>query len=442
MFISYLAATLIAFASITLIFTLTIRNHLVNDTIERLHREAENLSRRTAVRTIIPSSGQARRGGFNLPNILVYAEYILLYNDGVIIDSSNHELYLPGSVITDQQFFTLIPDDRAINEYTSSDLVAVIYPVTQIPGQNEVFLILYSKLNILSELSRNIMHILSFSLAAGLAVALVAGSITTGIIIKPINQLKIMVSELSKRRYNCKLSLNTGDELQELAEAFNDMSQKLAEHEQSQELFFQRASHELKTPLMSVQGYAEALKDGLIDTNETAEALNIIIREAKRMKSLVEEFIFLSKIETTKPEKNLIPVFLASVADEAIEALKGLAKDKIINKHHSGKREENIICADREMIYRLILNIAANALRYAHRQVKIETGHKTITIIDDGPGFSEEELDLIFRPFYCGKGGESGLGLTIAKAIAEKYGGNIFAANHSGGGAEVKVIFN
>ncbi len=446
-FFSYLATILVAFASITIIFSLTVRNHLINDTTERLHQEAATLSKRATVRSILPGSGQPRRSGFQLANILVHAEYIVVQSDGEIIDSSNHETFLPGSIIkgelfNNMPFNELFPVEKMTNEYSSSELVAVFYPVTQVPGQHEAVLILYSRLNILSELNQNILHVLGFSLAVGLIVALIAGSLTTRIIINPINQLKIMAAKLSKRKYSDNLILKTGDELQELAEAFNEMSKELSEHDKSQKLFFQRASHELKTPLMSVQGYAEALKDGIVDASESEEALAIIIREANRMKKLVEEFMFLSKVETIKPENELKPALLSELASEAVKTLKGWSKEKTIEYHQASNPDESTIYANPDMIYRLILNIAGNALRYAQGKVKIETGDKTIKVIDDGPGFNEEELDKIFNPFYCGKGGESGLGLTISKAIAEKYGGTIIASNHSDGGAEVKVIFH
>lgn len=440
-FIGYLAVLLISFAVLALAFSLTVRQYLINDTIQSLHRVAETLST-SAVQQGMHGSGSHMRGVFfSLANRVAYADYVLLNQEGTILDSSDVDVYPPGVKNINETFTELAFSKEAAKSLVEKDLVAVVFPVV-VSGERDVkALILYTRLDLLTQLNRSLLGILALALGAGITVSLVAGALATRVVVDPIKQLKNRASELAKRQFTGKLTIKTGDELEELADSFNEMTRQLADYDRVQKEFFQKASHELKTPLMSVQGYAEALKDRVIPPEETGQSLDIIIKESQRMKMLVDEFLFMSKMETIKEDYLFEPVSLDEALREAVHAVRSLALDKGVTINTETKSEHSTIKGDPEKIHRLLLNVLSNALRHARKNITISIKGPTIAVEDDGPGFQPGEKEKIFAPFYHGKNGGSGLGLAISRAIVENHGGKINAETSPSGGAIIEIVF-
>lgn len=440
-FIGYLAVLLISFAVLALAFSFTVRQYLINDTVQSLHRVAETLST-SAFDRGIQGSGNIRGAFFKLANRIAYADYVVLRQDGLIMDSSDVKTYPHGVKNINDAFTELAFGEESGENMVKRDLVAVKYPVS-VGGEGKqanAALILYTQLDLLAQLNFSILSILALALGAGTFVSLLAGLLVTRVVVKPLHLLKNRASELARRRFAGKLDISTGDELEELADAFNEMSGHLAEYDRSQKEFFRNASHELKTPLMSVQGYAEALKDRVIPDEEKEQSLQLIIRESERMKALVDEFIYLSKMETLQENYSFESFNLSDTVNEAVHSVQSLALEKKVAIETDIIESENNFYGDPEKIHRLLLNILSNAVRCAQNTVKLEVqGNTKIEISDDGIGFEETELEKVFEPFYRGKNGGSGLGLSISQAIVEKHGGKITAGNNPAGGARITI---
>lgn len=439
-FLGYLTVLLISFAVLALAFTLTVRQYLISDTVNSLYRVAETLSA-NPLPSGMHGSGHMRGAFFNLANRIAYADYIILARDDTIIESSDTLAYPPGVKNINESFRELAYGESEKENLVERNLVAVAFPLVTSGSQEKASLILYSQLDVLTQLNRSLLGILAIALGAGIIVSLLAGTLATRVVVGPLQQLKSRASELARRQFTGKLEINTNDELEELAKTFNKMAGQLAEYDRTQKEFFQRASHELKTPLMSVQGYAEALKEGIITEDEKTRILEIIIKESERMKALVEEFIMLSKMETVKESYRFEPLSLEESAREAVHAVGSLAIEKEITLETIYNREKMMINGDPEKIHRLLLNILGNALRSAENTVSITVSSGAIKIEDDGPGFKEDELKKVFEPFYSNQSGGSGLGLAISRAITENHGGTIRASNKPAGGAVITITF-
>lgn len=229
------------------------------------------------------------------------------------------------------------------------------------------------------------------------------------------------------------INIKTGDEIQELAETFNYLAQRIKQYDEQQKRFLQNTSHELKTPLMSIQGYAEAIKDGIVEGVELEESLEIIIKESQRLKRTVDELIYLTRLETPEESFNYSVVDINELIHEAIRTIKVLSEEKgitIIIK-------EEMNCEgmfDREKLVRCLINIFSNGIRYAKSFIEIRCTHEAdkviIEIIDDGEGFINGEEGRIFERFYKGKEGNTGIGLAICKAVVEGHKGRITAYKH------------
>jgi len=207
--------------------------------------------------------------------------------------------------------------------------------------------------------------------------------------------------------------------------------------------FLQDASHELKSPLMSIQGYAEGVRDGVFHGAEADSALEVIVRETGRLKKLVEELVYLGKLESASEVYNFEDTELSEVLEQAVEAQQVLALDKNIMLV-VGNCPEARLWADGEKLVRVFVNLIANAVRHAACRVFVQAAVQgemlQVTVQDDGPGFTDEDLRRLWERFYKGPRGGSGLGLPIARAIVEEHGGTIRAGNASDGGAEIVVM--
>ena len=203
-------------------------------------------------------------------------------------------------------------------------------------------------------------------------------------------------------------------EIEAVITTVNEMSEMLAESENIQKRFFQNASHELKTPLMSIQGYAEGIK------------YHVILKESAKMADLINEILFLSKMEACEPEFE--DVDISAIIAEVADNFRLMAKEKNINIICETKTA-SIVSADVKLIERLISNLLSNGIRYAKSEIKLscETSDKEtiIKVSDDGAGIDKEDIPHIFERFYKGKGGKFGIGLSMASDIAKLHKGRL-----------------
>lgn len=234
-------------------------------------------------------------------------------------------------------------------------------------------------------------------------------------------------------------------ELSELGDVMNQMAYKLEESDIEQKTFFQNASHELRTPLMSIQGYAEGLKYGVFESDEDREnAINVIIDETGRLSGLVENLLSISKMDMSRSgnyEVKKQNIDVSKICDTIIDRVRGnfIHEDKAIINDINVR---NIyIYGNENDLIRCLENIFSNCLRYCKTAVTFrcrrdETGAYVIfEISDDGPGIAPEVSEHLFERFSKGSDGKHGIGLALAKAIAEEHDGSIKAYNKISGGA-------
>ena len=239
-------------------------------------------------------------------------------------------------------------------------------------------------------------------------------------------------------------------ELSELGDVMNQMAYKLEESDIEQKTFFQNASHELRTPLMSIQGYAEGLKFGVFESDEDREnAIDVIIDETGRLSGLVENLLSISKMDMSRSgnyEVKKQNVDVSKLCETIIDRVRGnfIHEDKtIINEI---KVRNKYIYANENDLIRCLENIFSNCLRYCEKAVSFkcnvdDVGSNIVfEISDDGPGISPEVVDHLFERFSKGADGKHGIGLALAKAIAEEHNGTVKAYNKPDGGACFDVI--
>ena len=197
-----------------------------------------------------------------------------------------------------------------------------------------------------------------------------------------------------------------------------------------QQTFFQNASHELKTPLMAIQGYAEGIQAGVMDAGGAAE---VILAESDRMTELVEELLDISKIDMGRQQLALSEMDVRELLYDSIRAVEPTAAAGGIAIVPDFPEEPVMVKCDDAQMRRAVTNILTNGLRYARSELcltcRVDKHHVTIRIQDDGDGIAEADLPHIFDRFYMGKSGKSGIGLALTKEIVHLHKGTIRAYN-------------
>lgn len=208
------------------------------------------------------------------------------------------------------------------------------------------------------------------------------------------------------------------------------IGRKIETDQAKQKQFFENASHELKTPLMSIQGYAEGLQEGVV--TDTQSATKVILNETDKMTNLVNDILSISRLESGAYKLNKENIDLYSFLAECLTSMEAGINERGLNVALD-IRPQTFIVADRVQFEKAIRNILSNAIRYAKTQINIYGDAKSLTIWDDGDGISEESLQHLFERFYTGKNGNTGIGMSLTKEIVEQHGWKIKAQNANGG---------
>ena len=205
----------------------------------------------------------------------------------------------------------------------------------------------------------------------------------------------------------------------------SDFNKQIEERHQMEKSFFQNSSHELKTPLMAIQGYAEGIFSGIEDHKK---ASLIIMDESERMAKLIDELLYISKMDMNRLEFHMEKYDIRELADH-----KRISLDIQMPKYPLYVR------CDGAQLLKAIENLLSNAINHGVRQIGVICERKRseaiIRITDDGNGISPEKLPYIFERFYSSRKGGTGIGLSLAKDIVEKHGGTIIGENGKEKGA-------
>ena len=201
-----------------------------------------------------------------------------------------------------------------------------------------------------------------------------------------------------------------------------------------QQTFFQNASHELKTPLMAIQGYAEGIQAGVMDTASAAE---VILKESDRMTELVDELLDISKIDMGRQPLALSEMDVRELLYDSIRAVEPAAAASGITITPDFPETPVMVSCDDTRLRRAVTNILSNGVRYARSELRLtcraDRRQVTIRIQDNGDGIAEADLPHIFDRFYMGQNGKSGIGLALTKEIIHLHKGTIRAYNGDSG---------
>ncbi len=291
-------------------------------------------------------------------------------------------------------------------------------------------------------------------LAAGLGfslLGLVASFFLAGTVTSPLRRLSRAAQEIRQGNLKQEVPVETEDEVGQLTRVFNDMSSELAATENNRREFLANVAHELRTPLAILQGQLENMLSGVEQPDP--EKLFSMQEEVMRLTRMVAELRDLSLAQVNQLELHRQPVQVNELLSRAADMIQPLLEEKQLTIQKNLAKDVPILQLDPDRLNQVIYNLLNNAIRYTKEgtaitlQSAVKGDQVVITVADQGPGISPEDLPHIFEQFYrsdkarARASGGSGIGLALAKSFVENQGGTLTAENRPEGGAAFVITF-
>lgn len=350
------------------------------------------------------------------------------------------KLYQQGSIFSEQTIVAIVPIskyDVVTAEKHFFGAVIAFKPMPQIRYiQNRLIAIIF--------MSQFIAWIIAFIVAF----------ILTRQIIKPLKKMRNAAKSIAAGNFNERISITSNDEIGQLAESFNSMTESLNELENMRSSFISDVSHELRTPMTIISGFIEGVLDGTIPEEEKNKYLATVLEEVKRLSRLVSELLEASRLEQGKIKIEKQNVDMNRMVAESVFNYEQQLTEKKINVNLQLDENECMALADKDSIKRVMINLIDNAIKFTPESgnISVSTQHTDkkvyVSIENSGDGISKEDLRHIWERFYKTDKSRShdkkgvGLGLHIVKTIISQHGGEIYAESEEGKFARFTFILD
>jgi two-component system sensor histidine kinase BaeS len=283
-----------------------------------------------------------------------------------------------------------------------------------------------------------------FILAGGVALliaALVAWQMSRRMA-RPLIEVMEVTGRIAAGDLESRVPVRSGEysEFSSLGRSVNEMAQSLEDSRSRERHLLLSISHDLRTPLTSIRGFAEAITDGALE--DSAHAADVIIAESQRLERLVEDLLNLTKLEARQLSIRVRPTDMAEVVGTTIEGFRPVAEKSGLTLVLAEPADDVLpVATDPDRMAQLLANLIENALTFARTTVTISLrkggeaehpGSQTVTVQDDGPGIAPGDLPRVFERFYQADRGPnrqigSGLGLAIVAELADALGATVRA---------------
>lgn len=301
------------------------------------------------------------------------------------------------------------------------------------------------------DVARHLDEAFNDAVVLALGIAILAATLTAAAvswflsvrIVRPIARLAVAAERIALGSYGERVSVTGSDELAVLASAFNDMAAALESAELRRRQLLSDLAHELRTPLATIEGYVEGVRDGVVPP--TAETWAVLETASGRVRRLVDDLQKVSRAEERQLDLRVRSVPVAAIVDAAVGAAEPAYASKDVRLETLVSDRLPKLAVDPDRIGEVLGNLLDNALRHTPQGGSVEIRAErhgddvALTIADTGEGIAPEHLDRVFERFYRVDSGRtrdrggSGIGLAIARALVEAHGGRIQAESDGPG---------
>lgn len=269
------------------------------------------------------------------------------------------------------------------------------------------------------------------------------------LLLSPLKKVNTTAKKLCNGAYHVQTDIKIGDEeVKQLGKNIDNISNEFDNLEQMRKSFVANASHELRSPLTSMQGFLQAVLDGTIEKEDSEKYLKIVLNETKRLNSLITSMLDLSRIESGKYPLTKTRFELNTVVRGVAERFKSNLEKKELQLDIDFARTACYVYADKEKIIQVLINLIDNAIKYspAYSRILLNTRVNSdkvlVTVKDQGLGIGKKDQLLIWDKFYMAdkartpnKSKGTGLGLSIVKKIIDEHQEHVWVESNKGAGA-------
>lgn len=428
-----------------------LQNRIKKDQIKLLHKEA----------SLIISS---YRGHFfeddnfldniamqfrSIDNYLNIRVWIVSRDGHIVADSSNVDnpptinLYDLDSNFLEKT----LSENTMLEGLLSEPMLSIIHRVDynfQLRG----YIVLHSPMSEIENKSNIYLDVINILFLIFFALLLVIFIYIYYITAKPLKSLMKAAKEYSSGNYNYKLNIKGLNEYRNLGAAISYMSREISMLDDYQKKFVANISHDFRSPLTSIKGYAEAILDGTIPTDMQDKYIKIILFETERLTKLTSDLLELNRFESRSALLDIVSFDINLIIKRTAESFEGVCRDKKITLNLIFSSNETYVDADISNIQQVLYNLIDNAIKFSHinSQIDVSTEEKGdkifISVKDYGIGIPKDSIKKIWERFFktdASRGKDkkgTGLGLSITKEIIQAHNENINVISTEGVGTE------
>ena len=341
--------------------------------------------------------------------------------------------------------------------YSDTLKINMLY-VASTSSEGNVIIRMAEEFTGLEEYFTTIFPFLLGGMALAFLVSLILTYRFTNTITKPLHEISDQMAkargnelEFSFRHYKYEELNIISDTTLKLTAEIRDYFKKNEFEKNIRQEFFSNASHELKTPITSIRGYAELLDQGFVKDEETKkDFITRILRETENMTGLINDILMISRLETKDAQVSFSRVRMSPLVNEIFESLEPIASEYGVKLHQ--ECEPIIIEASIKQLRELIMNLVSNGIKYNKPggdvwvSISKKAENMELLVRDNGMGISKDDQQRVFGRFYrvdkgrSKRSGGTGLGLSIVKHIVEFYEGEITLESELGKGSTFKIL--
>lgn len=451
-FIALLGVSFFAIAviicSVVMTYSINTKTDLMNKTAEMIYLEVSNemMTEQCDFETAIQKNTEKYADVFKVLSDYSESSIVLFSTDGQILYEN-----APDDVFNKAKIGTEFIDGikNSSDSPTLSDLGGFflqrrfnyIYPVEEASdGNNKTigYIILTSSASGMSQVFEQIIKVIIIAslwvfLAAIIIVYFITDRITT-----PIKEISKAVKAYAKGNFDVRIPVSGEDEIATLSEAFNNMASDLSKLEKTRNTFFSSVSHDLKTPMTSIQGFIEGIQDGTIPPEKHDYYLGIVLDEVKRLTRLVNSLLDVTRMQSGSVKLNPVKFDVCEMARLILISFEEKIDEKKLNIEFNCEDDPSNVFADKDAIHQVLYNIVSNAMKFTPEEgtlkidiTRAEHDKYNVSVYNTGIGIKEEELPFIFDSFYKADSSRgldktgTGLGMFIAKSKIEAHGEKI-----------------
>ena len=271
---------------------------------------------------------------------------------------------------------------------------------------------------------------------------------------RPLKLMSAAAKSMAKGDFSRRIPVRGNDEIAELSQSFNDMTDALGSLEIMRRSFVANVSHELKTPMTTIGGFIDGILDGTIDKKEQDQYLRIVSNEMKRLSRLVQSMLNLSRLESGEQRPNFADGDLSQIILSAVFSFEQRIEEKGLDIKGLDTLSEAKIRMDADLMHQVIYNLIDNAVKFTEDggciafSLQTNETETAFTIRNSGKGIPESDLPHIFERFYKSDRSRShikdstGLGLYIVKSIVDIHKGKIIVRSKEDAYTEFELILS